>query len=132
MLGGWGGTTAATWVSTDATVTGSRTCNETWLITAQSDGSFSGAFQSTPGTSAVCAVSGDIRGTVGLNGSLTLGQGNTGTMSACTAIGLNPSAIGVLSAAGNITAGFIVMLRCPFGRGTIDYKYTSSFTLSRR
>jgi hypothetical protein len=132
MLGGWGGTEADTWVSTDGTVTGSRTCNETWLVTSQTGDTFSGAFQRTPGSSDICARSGTIRGLVGMSGSIELNHNDTGTTNECVQISGGTAYVGVLSQAGNITAGAIIVLRCPFGRGTIDYRFTTSVAVSRR
>lgn len=132
MLGGWGGTSADTWVSTDGSVTGSRTCNENWLISAQSLSTFSGNFQATPGSLADCARSGTVRGTVLTDGSIQFGKGDTGVMSQCVLLSADTPAQGVVSLAGNLTAGFVVLLRCPFRGGTIDYRFTSSYTLSRR
>lgn len=132
MLGGWGGTNSDTWVSTDGSVTGSRGCNETWLITSQTDGAFAGNFQTTPGTLADCALSGTVRGSVLVSGEIEFGHGDTGTTSQCVVVSDNVPARGVVSTNGNITAGYIVLLRCPYRGGTIDYRFTHSVSLSRR
>jgi hypothetical protein len=132
MLGGWGGTQADTWVSLDGSVTGARTCSETWLITSQTNDRFSGAFQRTPGSSDACARSGTISGSVLSEGTIELGHSDTGVSGGCPLVSGDPVFRGVLSQAGNITAGTIIVLRCPFGNGTIDYRYTTSVAVSRR
>lgn len=132
MLGGWGGTQADTWVSLDGSVTGGRTCNEAWLITYQNGGAFSGAFQRTQGSSDVCARSGDLSGSVLTDGTIGIIHSGTGTTGGCPVLSGDLTYRGVLSPAGNITAGTIIVLRCPFRGGEIDYRFTESVTLSRR
>lgn len=132
MLGGWAGTQADTWVALDGTQPGGRACNEAWLITAQTNDRFSGVFQRTQGNSDVCARSGDINGSVLPSGNIEIRYSGTGVSGGCPVISGDQTRRGVLSPAGNITAGTIVVIRCPFGRGEIDLRYTTSVTLSRR
>lgn len=132
MIGGWGGTQADTWVALDGTLPGSRTCNEAWLITSENQGEFAGNFQRTPGSSDVCARSGVISGSALPGGNIAAIHTSTGVAGGCQQVSGDSMIRGVLSTAGNITAGAIVVLRCPAGRGTIDYRFTTSITLSRR
>lgn len=132
MIGGWSGVASDTWVSTDGSVVGSRTCNETWLVTSQSVETFTGAFQSTPGSLDDCAMAGTLRGTVSPIGSMTIDHGNSGLAKQCTVVGFLPSLLGVLSVNGNITAGAVTTLRCQYRGGLIDYRLTHSVALSRR
>jgi hypothetical protein len=131
MVGGWAGSASDTWVGNE-TVTGSRVCNETWLITSQTGGAFSGAYQSTPGSLPDCARSGNINGSVLVSGEMEVRHSGSGLSSSCVLIGGGGPFTGVLSPAGNITAGVIHFQRCPFRGGTIDYRVTSGVTLSRR
>lgn len=132
MIGGWGGTENETYVSLDGSVTGARTCSENWLITSQTGGAFSGAYQRVPGSDKGCALSGSINGSVLTGGTIQFAHGDEGTTGSCTFLSGDVQSQGVLSASGNITAGEIAVVRCPFGRGTIDVRFTIGFTLSRR
>lgn len=134
MSGGWSGVQSDTWVSADGSVTGARTCNETWLITSQVANSFTGNFQRTPGSDDACARSGDIVGTAETDGTFSLEYRNVGAGGDCVAIPAGSYAFrGVVSAAGNVTAGVIFpILRCPYGRGTIDFRFTRSVVMTRR
>lgn len=124
---------ADTWVGVnDGSVTGARSCNETWLVTSQTGNAFSGAFQRTPGNSDVCARSGEINGEVFADGTISVSHSGTGVSGGCPLVSGDTTYRGVVSPAGNITAGRIIVIRCPAGRGTIDYRFTQSVTLSRR
>lgn len=132
MLGGWSGTQADTWVSVDGTRPGGRSCNEAWLVTSQVDSFFSGSFQRTQGNSDVCARSGNIEGRAEASGIFSVSYSATGVAGGCQLIGGDQVRRGVVSPNGNVTAGTVLILRCPDGRGTIDLRYTTSVTVSRR
>lgn len=133
MLGGWGGTQADTWVGVDdGSITGGRSCNETWLITSQLGNTFSGVFQRAPGNSDVCARSGEISGNVNADGNFSVSYSGTGVSGGCPIVSGDTLYRGVVSASGNITAGRVIVIRCPSGRGTADLRYTQSLTLTRR
>lgn len=133
MVGGWAGTVANTWIA-EGPITGSRTCSETWLITAQSGGAFSGAFQTTPGTAPECARSGSIEGNVSQDGTLSFrfGSGSGISTTECVRIAGPRDFQGLVSPNGAITAGSVIVLRCPFRGGQLDYQYTTGYTLNRR
>lgn len=132
MLGGWAGTQADTWVAVDGTQPGGRACNEAWLVTNQTGAAFTGQFQRTQGNSDVCARAGAINGTISPDGRIVVLHSGVGVAGGCPILSGDPSFSGVLSPAGNITAGTIITLRCPFGRGEIDLRFTTSVTLTRR
>lgn len=132
MLGGWAGAQADTFVNIDGTQPGGRTCNESWLITSQTGGAFSGAFQRTAGNSDVCSRAGAINGTVTTTGAIDITHSGTGVAGGCAWVAGNQFFSGVLSPAGNITAGTLLVIRCASGRGTVDVRYTTSVSLSRR
>ena len=69
MIGGWIGTE-----SVNASALGiniSNTCAESWTITSQTRGDFSGTFQTTGGTTVPCSQSGTINGSTTTNGSIS-------------------------------------------------------------
>lgn len=132
MLGGWAGTQADTYVDNDGRNPGGRTCNESWLITSQQGGVFSGAFQRTAGSSDVCSRSGTVSGSVLVSGEIQFDHTGTGVSGGCAYVAGNQPFSGVLSAAGNITAGTLLILRCPRGNGTVDVRFTTSVSVSRR
>jgi hypothetical protein len=75
MIGGWNGT-----LTINATIVGvnaSNACAESWIITGQSNGDFSGTFQLTGGTTTPCAQSGSVSGTVTTSGTVSAGHSVT-------------------------------------------------------
>jgi hypothetical protein len=69
MLGNWSGTRL--FVTTTAGVVESNTCNEAWIINAQSGTKFSGSFTGTGGTIITCSLGGIVTGTVSVTGAVT-------------------------------------------------------------
>lgn len=69
MMGAWNGTT--TIVAVVGTVSGSNVCTQSWLITSQTQGSFSGSFQLSGGTTVACASAGTVSGTIATNGAIS-------------------------------------------------------------
>jgi hypothetical protein len=69
MVGSWEGT-----ATTSGTVGGTlatNTCSETWTISSQSAGDFAGTFQTSGGTTAPCAQSGNLNGVVTAGSAVT-------------------------------------------------------------
>ena len=90
MVGGWGGTLTIN--AAIAGISGSNTCTESWTITTQSAGQFSGAFQLSGGTSTSCAQSGTVTGTLTNNGTITdlTFSIQIGATSGCTRLSATP------------------------------------------
>lgn len=56
MTGGWGGTLAITSTIRSSGARSSNTCNQTWIVTTQTGGDFSGTFQLSGGTTSACSM----------------------------------------------------------------------------
>lgn len=69
MIGGWIGTSSVN--GSALGISASNTCTESWTITSQTRGDFSGTFQTTGGTTAPCAQSGTINGSTTTNGTIS-------------------------------------------------------------
>ena len=88
MLGNWSGTRL--FVTTTAGVVDSNTCNEAWIINAQSGTQFSGSFTASGGTIVNCnGVGGIVAGTVSVTGAvtdliITATIGGSGALAGCT------------------------------------------------
>jgi hypothetical protein len=68
MVGNWSGTLAVETVQTPGGSRSARGCNETWAVTQQTGGRFTGTFQAS---GLDCPQSGSITGTVAMSGELT-------------------------------------------------------------
>jgi len=87
MLGNWSGTRM--FITTTAGVVDSNTCNEAWIINAQSGTQFSGTFTASGGTIVNCSVGGIVTGTVSVTGAvtdliITATIGGSGALAGCT------------------------------------------------
>lgn len=115
MLGGWGGTLTIATITRGTGARSSNTCNQTWIVTAQTAGDFSGSQQLSGGTVSNCSDSGMVNGTVSSGGTLTslrfVGQPQNG-VTICTRLAGDGSYSGVVSSAGNITAQTTDAVRC--------------------
>jgi hypothetical protein len=129
MLGGWGGTWAQAFSSVQGA--GSTTCTELWLVNSQTDSAFVGTFQRTGET--VCPGAGSLRGVVLPDGSVKLSFGGGGA-NACTQTAGADEYVGVVSAAGGLTARRSYALHCEgagFSR-PIDFSVVATFAMNRR
>ena len=107
MAGGWSGTLNVSVVVRGTGQRASNICTETWIVTAQTDGRFSGTFQSSGGTTASCSDSGSFTGDVSATGTLSRltpsGTSSSGATT-CTRIGGDGNFTGVVSGALALTA----------------------------
>src|SRR3990167_7548035 len=72
MTGGWSGTRSMTLIERGGlNRRDSNLCTETWIVTAQTDGRFSGTFQASGGTSTPCSQSGTLGGEVSTAGGVS-------------------------------------------------------------
>jgi hypothetical protein len=71
LVGGWAGVFTAVTVERQSGRRTSNTCNESWIVTTQTGGRFSGTFQLSGGTAITCAQSGTFFGSVSTNGALS-------------------------------------------------------------
>jgi len=76
-------------ITTTAGVVDSNTCNEAWIINAQSGTQFSGTFTASGGTIVNCSVGGIVTGTVSVTGAvtdliITATIGGSGALAGCT------------------------------------------------
>ena len=71
LVGGWVGTYTIATVNRGTGLRSSNTCNESWIVTIQTGGQFSGTFQLSAGTTITCAQSGTLFGTVSTTGALS-------------------------------------------------------------
>lgn len=115
MTGGWGGTLAITSIIRSSGARSSNTCNQTWIVTTQTGGDFSGTYQLSGGTTSACSDAGTLSGSVATSGALSalrfVGQPQTGA-TVCTRISGDGSYSGVVSGAANLTAQSTDALRC--------------------
>jgi hypothetical protein len=98
LVGGWTGTLTIN--ASIAGLSGSNSCTQSWTITSQTSGNFSGTFQLSGGTAAPCAQSGTVSGTITAAGAftdLTFGV-QVNPITNCTRVALTPYA-------GNVTGG---------------------------
>jgi hypothetical protein len=134
MAGGWGGTTAETWVVTGFP-TGARTCNMTWLVTGQDAGAFMGTYQSSPGTADECGDAGTLDGNVSLSGGVGIHLHSTNSGGQCVLLSdiASTTYVGVVSSTGALTAQRVYSLRCAQPRGgSFDYRVTDTVSMNQR
>jgi hypothetical protein len=138
-LGEWSGTIIDTWSGADGSVTGFRYCNANWLITSQNGPTFAGNFQGTPGTVGTpgtlseCARSGVLDGQLRELRNVTINETGPGVMKNCVHLESPDTTIrGVASEPGKFRGVAILLLRCPLGGGTIDYRFAHAVDMTRR
>jgi len=127
MVGNWRGTLTVEQFVTPGS--GERTvsvCNETWGMTAQTEGRFSGTFQAE----GVCAHSGTMFGTVSISGAITgltfsAFVGSPGETSTCRRVSGDGVYTGVLSGT-SLTAQTAERTVCAVTFLTFDRSYSLS------
>ena len=127
MVGSWRGTLTVEQLVTPGS--GERTvslCNETWVITTQTEGRFSGTFQAE----GVCAHSGTMFGTVSISGAITgltfsAFVGSPGETSTCRRVSGDGVYAGVLSGT-SLTAQTAERTVCAVALLTFDRSYSLS------
>jgi hypothetical protein len=114
---------------------GGRTCNATWIITAQGAGAgagtFSGTYQSSPGNASECADSGTLDGTVTPTGDIRT-RYHSSSPGGCTLTGGSTEYQGFVSAIA-VTAHREYVERYPYPvLGLVDYRVTGTVSVNRR
>jgi hypothetical protein len=131
MVGGWAGTSGETWTNNGGG-SGGLTCNETWLITGQQGGAFSGTYQSTPNAGSACRDAGTIDGTVTPSNEIRI-RPHSNTNSGCVLLTGSTEYHGFVSGSGAVTAQSDYSMRCPVPVvGQLDYRVTWTITVNRR
>lgn len=130
MLGGWAGN----WTQTYATprTNGDSVCADLWIVTGQSEGSFSGTFQRSG--EGVCPGNGTISGSVTPSGDVRFSYTANGGPLLCRLIAGSGTFVGVVSPAGGLTARAAYNLHCEgaqYGAGT-DYAVVATYAMNRR
>lgn len=124
MLGGWSGTSIMTWTVNNQA--GSRSCTETWLISNQTNGSFTGTFQ-VSGDRPDCVTGGTISGDVTPERDISVGyHTTTSTGPDCTFFG-GPNDgryHGIVGSTGSVT------LQANFGERCNGYTYNVTHIIS--
>jgi hypothetical protein len=129
MLGDWRGTLTVEQVVTPGSA--GRTvnvCNETWVITTQVEGRFSGTFQAD----GVCAQSGSMFGTVSMSGEITgltfsVFVGSPGETSTCRRVSGDGVYTGVLNGT-SLMAHTAERTVCAVALLTFDRSYSLSMS----
>lgn len=129
MIGDWRGTLTVEQVVTPGS--GGSTvsvCTETWAVTTQTEGRFSGTFQAD----GVCAQSGSVSGTVSMSGEISgltfsVFVGSPGETSTCRRVSGDGVYTGVLTGA-TLTARTTERTVCAAMFLTFDRSYTLSMS----
>lgn len=140
LVAGWSGTLTVAGVLLIPGQTAQRAtniCNQSWVITSQSGGRFSGTWQSSGGTIASCAQAGTLTGTVSASGQISDLQFGASVGTAppsgftCTRVSGSEVFAGIASNA-SITAQAADRLRCSGAGGTADLERTMDLSMTRR
>jgi hypothetical protein len=113
MVGGWSGTWSVSSAVRGSGLRSSNVCTQTWIISAQSAGSFTGTFQVTGGTT--CSSSGSVAGEVSTSGAISLSTVDATPQSGatiCTRTAGTGIYTGVVSGGAAFTAQTSDILRC--------------------
>jgi hypothetical protein len=130
MIGGWGGTFTVN--ATLGTLSGSNTCTQSWTITDQTGGQFSGTWQLSGGTTVSCGQSGVVNGTITSSGSfadLTFGV-QVGAVTGCTRTSSAPYS-GVVTG-NSLSVQSSEQLTCTGSGGTFSGSRSLVTALTRR
>jgi hypothetical protein len=128
LLGSWAGTTTIS--AGLAGLQATNVCVETWLITSQTDGNFSGMFQASGGITVDCAQTGAISGTYTANGSIAGVIHEVGANSGCAKVSSTPYS-GTVNAT-TLTATATERLTCGSGATTAVVNRTLVVSMNRR
>ena len=142
MTGGWSGTLNISAVTRGSGVRSSNICTNTWIVTTQNAGRFSGTYQLSGGTTASCTSAGDLSGDVSTSGTLSglsfTSPPQTGATT-CTRISGDGTYSGVVSNASAVTASSADAQRCTtvFAGGvpppiTAEADRTLTLTMNKR
>lgn len=131
MTGGWAGTATFTLTNRATGRRDSNICMDTWIITAQTAGRFSGTFQSAGGTPQPCAASGTMAGDVSTTGAVS-GLTFTPAASQCSRIAGDGMFSGVISNANALTAQATDAIRCVGQSVTTESDRTIVLALTKR
>lgn len=71
LVGGWVGTYTIATVDRGTGLRSSHACSQSWIVTIQTGGQFSGTFQRMAGTTITCAQPGTFFGTISTTGELS-------------------------------------------------------------
>lgn len=137
LVGGWVGTFSVSVAFPQTGEKGSNTCIETWVISGQAAGAFSGTYQTSGGTTTTCAQAGAVTGSVSAAGTITnlqhsasVGGGLPPGMT-CTRLSGSEVLSGVLSGAA-LTAQGTDRLRCTGFGLTLDADRGMTIAMNRR
>lgn len=134
MVAGWSGRATLAAVIRQTNERGTNVCDQSWVVTSQTGGTFTGTFQSSGGTLVACAQAGTFTGVITTSGTLQSLDFDValGAASGCTRISGSATLTGVVSATGALTAQGADALRCTVNGVALEADRTISLEMAKR
>ena len=140
MTGGWSGTRSLTLTERGGLQhRDSNLCTETWIIGSQTEGRFSGTFQTSGGTTTVCSHAGPVSGDVSTTGTISnvvFTDPPPAGLTVCTRTGGSATFGGVVTNAAALTVEGTDLQRCTVTAGAIvvtrEWDRTTTVAMNKR